>query len=145
MFACSAGTTYVRAMKRAILTAATSLLLVACGDDSTQTGGSAPNNGGGNAGGAAAGGAPVVGGAGGEAPVDRCPEVCDKLEAKFATFGCGVEECNCKPACADLFEASIDCIPDNSPACECANQNELSCDGICEAENQAANDCYQAS
>lgn len=132
-------------MRRAIEASLFAVLLVACGDDSTAAGGSAPTNGGGNAGGAAAGGAPAVGGAGGEAPVDRCPEVCDKLEAKFATFGCGVQECNCKPVCADVFEASIDCIPDNSPACQCSGANELDCTGICEAESQAANDCYQAN
>ena len=132
-------------MIRPASTLLAALLLVACGDDSTSAGGSTPNNGGGNAGGSAAGGAPTAGGAGGEAPVDRCPEVCDKLEAKFATFGCSVEQCNCKPACADVFEASIDCIPDNSPACQCSGNNELDCTGICEAESQAANDCYQAN
>lgn len=94
-------------------------------------------------GGSGSAGGPAVGG-GGSPPVDRCPEVCDKLEAKFATFGCIVEECNCKAACADVFEASIDCLPDGAPECTC-NGNELDCGGLCQAENQAASDCFVAN
>jgi len=131
--------------------AAISLAAAGCGDDTpddgpsgtSASGGSSATGGAGGAG--AAGGTSAMGGSGGSV-VDRCPEVCAKLDALFASFGAGcmVEQCNCKPACADLFEASIDCIPPGSASCTC-NGNELDCSGLCEAESQAANDCWQAN
>jgi hypothetical protein len=112
----------------------------ACGDDTGATGA------GGDASSTSADGGSSSGsdGGGGAAAEDRCPEVCAKLESLFESLGCEVEECNCKPACADVFEASIDCLAPDSDACTCSG-NELDCGSLCQEENVAANDCYEAN
>jgi hypothetical protein len=124
------------------------LALFACSDDTTEDtsdgdGGASSGSGGdgGAVGGSPSSSSSAISGGGGAA-VDRCPEVCDKMEALFASFGCALEECNCKAPCADLLEASIDCIPAGSADCSCSGDNELECT-ICSAENTAANDCWQ--
>jgi hypothetical protein len=118
------------------------------GDDDGQRSATSAGAGSGGSGGSGVGGSgaaissgSVTGSGGSE---DRCPEVCAKLDTVFASFGCTVEECNCKPACADVFEASIDCLDTAGAQCTC-NGNELDCGSACQAENTAASDCYQAN
>ena len=138
-------------MSRTALCLAVAIAVAGCSDDGSEDASSSDNGDGGD-GGAAVG----TGGSGGAAAstgmtgsgggaVDRCPEVCAKMETLFASFGCMLEECHCKAPCADLLEASLDCIPRGSPDCSCAGGgNELDC-SVCDAETAAANDCWQAN
>ena len=111
-----------------------------------ETTGGSSGAGGAGAGSDGAAGSVDAGGSGGSS-VDWCPEVCAKLDTLFASFGpgCVAKDCACKPACAEVFETNIECIPPGYPGCTCSAGGELDCGNLCHAETQAANDCYMAN
>jgi hypothetical protein len=120
--------------------------LVACGDDGSTgtTGAGGADGAGGGTTGAGGEASTTTTGAGG-APVAQCPDLCAQFEAIYDAYGCTLEECNCKEACADLHQAAIDCMPLDSPACSCNAAGELDCENVCDEENMAANACFSAN
>ena len=128
-------------MRHSIICACFVIAAIACGGG-TPTDGDDDDSGSGGA--AHIGGAPGTGGTAGATL--KCPAVCEKLDALFASFGpqCIPSSCNCKEACAVFTEAVVDCLPPASPSCTCGG-NELDCGTLCDAEIQADNACWQAN